>query len=373
MQKKLSNIIERWFILEPALFEVMCMHLLVENSSIACPLRCGQKRIEYNPDLLSRMTDSAIDEALKSEAMRILLKHPYSRRPEDSDLKCAAIGSNMVISDNYTLSEFEIEKPSDMDLPKGMPYEWYVREVQKQQPPSGGQDDGDTEGGIASDTNTDLAGLWEEDDLTAQLINGIIQNVKDWGSLSGKGAEIIQSSLKAKIDWRKALRGLRGSILSSRKVLTRMKPSRRYGFAAMGSKREFDTKLLVAVDVSGSISTQTLRYFYGVIESAFKYGFQMVDTLQFDCGITTIESIKKATREICAVGRGGTSFQEPIDYAHENGYDGLVILTDGYAPEPNLPVGMKTKILWVCEDEQCYNHNGEWMRNCGRVTIMNTK
>ena len=60
MQKKLSNIIERWFILEPALFEVMCMHLLVENGAIACPLRCGQKRIEYNSDQLSRMTDSEI-------------------------------------------------------------------------------------------------------------------------------------------------------------------------------------------------------------------------------------------------------------------------------------------------------------------------
>ena len=33
------------------------------------------------------------------------------------------------------------------------------------------------------------------------------------------------------------------------------------------------TKLLVAVDVSGSISSNDLSYFYGVVNSAFRYGF----------------------------------------------------------------------------------------------------
>ena len=370
MDKKLSNIIERWFITEPALFEVMCMHRLMENYAISCPLRSGQKRIEYNPDLLSRLTNEAIEEALKVEALRILLKHPYSRRPENSDLVCAAIGSNMVVSDNYTIQEYEIDSPSDLKLKTGMNYEWYVSEVQKHIDSNSSSGDNDES---EQQDKRDLSGLWEEDELTAQLINSLIKNIKDWGSITGQMAELITQSLKAKIDWKKALRGLRGSILSSKKVLTRMKPSRRYGFDAMGSKRELDTRLLVAVDVSGSITNQTLQYFYGVIESAFKYGFTCIDTIQFDCGITNVESIKHAKREVVVLGRGGTSFKEPIDFAHENGYDGLIILTDGYAPEPELPIGMHTKILWVCEDEICYNDHHKWMEHSGRVTIMKTK
>ena len=70
------------------------------------------------------------------------------------------------------------------------------------------------------------------------------------------------------------------------------------------------------------------------------------------------------------VGRGGTSFNEPIQYAHENRYDGLVMLTDGYAPEPLIPDGMKTKIVWVCRDRESYENAHQWMEKSGRVCIM---
>ena len=149
-----------------------------------------------------------------------------------------------------------------------------------------------------------------------------------------------------------------------------MKPNRRTGFQNMGSIRRFDTKLLVAVDVSGSISTESLRYFYGVINSAFKYGFESIDVIQFDCGIKLVQNLSKVVREVPVLGRGGTSFQEPIDYAHENGYDGLLMLTDGYAPEPQIPDGFKAGILWVCENEDCLNHHRRWMEKSGRTCVM---
>jgi len=138
----------------------------------------------------------------------------------------------------------------------------------------------------------------------------------------------------------------------------------------MGSIRRFDTKLLVAVDVSGSISSEALSYFYGVVNSAFKYGFEAIDVVQFDCGITKIQSLKKIMREVTALGRGGTSFQEPVDYANENDYDGLLILTDGYAPEPTIPDGMHCKIIWVCQDKNCYDTHHSWMEKLGRVCTM---
>ena len=80
-----------------------------------------------------------------------------------------------------------------------------------------------------------------------------------------------------------------------------------------------------------------------------------------------IQSLKKVMRETVAVGRGGTSFQEPIDYAHGNGYDGLLILTDGCAPEPVIPEGMRCQIIWVCQNEECNKLNRHWMEKSGRV------
>ena len=372
MQERYTHILERWFITEPLLFSVLCMHELVQNAQMSCPLRSGRKKLEYNPDIVREMSDDGLEEALRAEAVRLLLKHPYERRPEGCSQKAMGLGSNLVVGDNYKHPRFRIETPEDFGLKTGMSYEWYARMVE-QQNESGGQggDDGDDDGQQSmSDKHRDLAELWDEDELTVQMINEVINTTKSWGSLGGNFAELLQASVKAKINWRNIFAGFRASIISSKRKLTRMKPNRRTGFDNMGSVRRFDTKLLVAVDVSGSISTESLKYFYGVINSAFRYGFESIDVIQFDCGVRAVHNLKKVIKDVAIVGRGGTSFQEPIDYAHENGYDGLVVLTDGYAPEPTIPDGFKTGILWVCENESCLKQHKKWMEKTGRACVM---
>jgi predicted metal-dependent peptidase len=138
----------------------------------------------------------------------------------------------------------------------------------------------------------------------------------------------------------------------------------------MGSIRRFNTRLLVAVDVSGSVSDKSVSDFYGVVNSAFRYGFESVDVLQFDHGVQSVVSLTKAVKDFAVCGRGGTSFQEPVDFAHMNGYEGLVILTDGEASPPRIPEGMKTGILWVCVDRDSYDEHKDWMSRTGRVCMM---
>ncbi len=375
MQERYSNILEQWFIMEPPLFQVLCVHELVANTQMKCPLRSGRRKLEYNPEIVVEMSDEALEEALRAEAVRLLLKHPYERRPDGCSQQAMGLGSNLVIGDNYSHPRFHIETPQDFNLKRGMSFEWYAREVEKQQE---GSSSGDSEnespnggGGMGSnEKHRDLAELWDEDDMAVQLINGIISSTKQWGSIPGNLAEILTSSLKAKINWRNIFAGFRASIISSKRKLTRMRPNRRTGFDNMGSVRRFDTKLLVAVDVSGSISTESLQYFYGVINSAFRYGFESIDVIQFDHGVRAVHNLKKVVKDVAILGRGGTSFQEPIDYAHENGYDGLVMLTDGYAPPPTIPDGFKTGLLWVCENQDCLDHHKSWMETMGRTCVM---
>ena len=371
MQERYSHILEQWFIMEPPLFQVLCIHELVPNTQMKCPLRSGRKKLEYNPVIVVEMSDDALEEALRAEAVRLLLKHPYERRPDGCSQQAMGLASNLVVGDNYSHPRFRIETPADFGLKSGMNYEWYAREVEKQQSDGGnGDGDNDSESGGIGEKHRDLAELWEEDELTVQMINGVISSTKSWGSISGNFAEILTSSLKAKINWRNVFAGFRASIISSKRKLTRMKPNRRTGFDNMGSIRRFDTKLLVAVDVSGSISSESLQYFYGVINSAFKYGFESIDVVQFDCGVRVVQNLKKVVKDVGIVGRGGTSFQEPVDFAHENGYDGLIMLTDGYAPAPDIPEGFKAGILWVCENEDCLNHHKHWMEKSGRTCVM---
>ena len=372
MEERYTRILEWWFITEPPLFQVLCIHELVPNTQMSCPLRSGRKKLEDNPDIVKELSDHALEEALRAEAVRLLLKHPYERRPDGCSQKAMGLASNLVVGDNYKHPRFRIETPQDMGLKSGMNYEWYARMVE-QQNSSGGQGNEDGEEGGSQgpgDRHRDLAELWDEDELVVQMINEVISTTKSWGSIGGNFAEVLQASVKAKINWRNVFAGFRASIISSKRKLTRMRPNRRTGFDNMGSTRRFDTKLLVAVDVSGSIPSKSLEYFYGVINSAFRYGFESIDVIQFDCGIRAVHSLKKVIKDVAIIGRGGTSFQEPIDYAHENGYDGLVILTDGFAMEPTIPDGFKTGILWVCENESCLKQHKDWMEKSGRTCVM---
>ena len=392
MRERIAHILERWFISEPALFQVLCTHSIEENKSMPCAIRSGARKVEYNPDFLKEMGDQALDQALRAEAIRILLKHPYQRKPDACSQQAIAVGSNLTIGDNYQMGNLNIERPGDYELPGGREYEWYSRRIQEMLPPGAGEDgnggDGDcasgSGGGGKSDERTDrLAGnaerntalseLWDEDELTVAMIDGIIESTKDWGTLAGNFAEKLKASAKAKINWRNVLSGFRASILSTERKLTRMRPNRRTGFENMGSIRRFDTRLLVAVDVSGSISSADLSYFYGVVNSAFRYGFSAVDVIQFDAGVRVVQTLKKVLRDVTVLGRGGTSFQEPINFAHENGYDGLVILTDGYALEPVIPDNMRCKIVWVCNDQESYENSHRWMEKSGRVCTMQLK
>ena len=389
MRERIAHILERWFISEPALFQVLCTHSIEENTSMPCPVRSGARKVEYNPDFVKEMSDEALDQALRTEAIRILLKHPYQRKPDACSQQAISVGSNLTIGDNYQFGSLHTEQPGDYDLPTGREYEWYSRRIQELLPPeadgdgNGAGDGSDAQGkgsgdgdprtdrlSDQADKNTALSELWDEDDLAVAMIDGIIEGTKEWGSLAGNFAERLKASAKARINWRNVLSGFRASILSTQRKLTRMRPNRRTGFDNMGSIRRFDTKVLVAVDVSGSISSSDLSYFYGVVNSAFRYGFTAVDVIQFDAGVRVVQSLKKVLRDVAVLGRGGTSFQEPIDYAHENGYDGLVILTDGYAPQPVLPDNMRCKLVWVCNNRESYESSHGWMEKTGRVCIM---
>ena len=386
---------EKWFLMEPPLFQVLSIHELTPNTRMKCPLRSGKRKLEYNPNLISKFTLLRLEQALKVEAIRILLKHPYQRKPFNCSNISAALASNIVIGDNYSYPGLEIEAPIDFGLEQGMNYEWYAVQLENLQSNNGNgkmdksstsdrednaednEDDNaenDKENNTGSDENgerySNLAGLWDEDDFTSLEINSIIARTEQWGSLAGNLTMLLKNSLKAKINWRNILAGFRASIISSKRKLTRMKPNRRTGFDNMGSTLQYDSRLLVAVDVSGSVTLNDLQYFYGVINSAFKYGFQAIDTIQFDYGIRQVQTLKKTFREVALTGGGGTSFQEPVDYAHKMNYDGLVILTDGFAPAPVIPEGFRTKILWVLDNEKNYNTNCQRLKLSGRVCTM---
>lgn len=217
--------------------------------------------------------------------------------------------------------------------------------------------------------------LWEEDQFQARQITDLVQSTTQWGSLPGNMVELIKKAAEGKIDYRGALRTFRSSILSQKRRLTRMRPSRRFGFEQMGSHYDFTTRLLIAIDTSGSVGSEELGRYFRIITTFFKYGIQEIDVLMFDWDVQgepiTFTEAKKSKQEFKVCGRGGTNFQAPIDYVKEHpNYDGLIIITDGFAPIPEVPPFLRTKLLWVIDNEPSYKQNYESLRKTGRVCLM---
>ena len=149
--------------------------------------------------------------------------------------------------------------------------------------------------------DSQISELWEENEEACCNINEFIEVAtasNNWGSVAGKLQGLIKASLKVDMDYRKMLSLFKTSVISSRRRLTRMRPNRRSGFDAMGSRYELSTNLLIAVDVSGSVSDRSLQFFFSVINRLFKYGVEKLDVLQFDAQIQgEIEPLKKARND----------------------------------------------------------------------------
>ena len=398
---------EEWFLQEPAFFALFCTQRMQENVKMECALRCGQGVIEYNPLILEKKNYRQVEQLMRIEMIRLFLKHPYERQPDGCSREAMALGSDCTIEDGYCFlnEKLPLKGPGFYHLPMGETYEYYAKKIQEQNQKDDDRDgkgnnnenrsatgndgnsdngndannaDGNDRGNEANENkenrneDRDKAELWREDALRRSRINDLIERTSDWGTIPGDIVERIKASTKARTNNSYIMQGFRSSIISSRRQLTRMKPNRRTGFLQMGNSRQFDTSLLVAVDVSGSVTEPQIADFYSVVNRVFRFGIAKIDCVQFDSCLGEIKPLQHASNEIKVVGRGGTSFQPIFDFLDGNStiYDGVMILTDGQAPPPIVPDHFKINVLWVCSDRQAYEANKEWMTASGRVCFI---
>lgn len=428
VRERIQKEVEQWFLTEPVFFTVYCSHSLVMNANMLCPLRSGKGRIEYNPAIIETMSDTMLRDLMRIEVIRILLQHPYARQPMGCPSIVLQKASDLVISPAYNLAWANLSHPEDFDLPTGQHYEWYAyrlnedldklcngtgnskqgeqqeqQEIEQQQGQGSSQgedsteynsqtkfagrrekqqstddvqsNDGDDVTSASDKPSSGYTDLWEEDPFQLRMITDIVQSSSQWGSLPADMVELIKKAAEGKIDYRGVLRMFRSSILTQKRRLTRMRPSRRFGFEQMGSRYDFTTRLLIAIDTSGSVGSEELGRYFRIITTFFKYGIQEIDVLMFDTEVhgdpLPLTEAKKSKQEFKVKGRGGTDFQTPIDYmvAHPQ-YDGLIILTDGDAPNPEVPPHLRTKLLWVIDNESSYKYRYDSLRKTGRVCLM---
>ncbi len=414
-EKRLSAIIKNWFITEPLLFSVVTTHHLVMNDRLTVPMRTGRLCIEFSDLLTSELSDAQLTDFLKIEAYRILLKHPYARQPYKANPTALQLASDVILSKYFTppsgietagvvYLKSQAWRFSTLDFPLGKRWadtdelrfyqrnlqvdratgllktvddltfeQWYKRLLFliRETSAGGGEASG---AGALSDYDlsavTESAELWQEDENAQNQIDDKIKKAEienGWGETGGNLVRTLQDEADFSFDYRRALTKFRANIVSVNRRLTRMKPSRRYGFAAMGSRYERKADILIAVDVSGSITDESFARFYHAIKNFFFLKIiENIDLVFFDVNLKNTTPVKftKNLKLAEITGRGGTNFQPPIDYFLENRnhYSGMIIFTDGEGDVPEMTgaIGNST-ILWILDSRLAWEKSRWWI------------
>jgi predicted metal-dependent peptidase len=210
-------------------------------------------------------------------------------------------------------------------------------------------------------------GTWEEfdnlDEATKKLIKTQTEHIlkevvdqvtKSRGKIPGEMAEIIDKISKLnppKFNWRAYVRRFVGGSIKTFTKMSRQKPNFRF-IENPGLKHKEKRHILVAVDTSGSVSTNELIEFLHEIHHISRSGTE-VTLVQCDTAISHIGKFDPK-KDFEIHGRGGTNFHPVTDYydANKKKYNCLIYLTDGEAPAPEKCRG---PVLWVISSQSQLN------------------
>ena len=373
----MDKIMFRWFNEDAVLLGVWCLLEKTEDTkvkTVALDTRSTIISLRYNPEYLDKLKEEQLELILVSECFKVLLKHPTTRLKQPPQV--SSMSSQITINDSI-LNKFPFEKseeyfisPQGLKLESDKWYEYYFEKIMEN------LDDitkklskifKDNKELLAEYMNPENQNneYWAENDLfdadVKHMVDEHKHSMKNWGTYTGDMMGKIVAANSPKISYKEIIRRFRNSIMTTKTSSSRMKVNRRYDLAQPGKKREYTTKIIFAVDSSGSMSDDDLREGFAVINSVCKHA--ELEYVLFDTKITLTEKkFKNAKKSFKIAGRGGTDFTEVCEYAQNKKVDGLVIYTDGEAPPPQ-PKG--TKVLWLLTDG-----NKKPPTNFGQVAVL---
>lgn len=230
------------------------------------------------------------------------------------------------------------------DLMPHMSSEYYFNKLKKLQKEMG-------EGSTVDDHSQ-----WEKSDLTdeqkSRLMKKHMKALLDGCSDEEKSTidkAIIDEIYKSDIDWKQQLRSFMANSEETFTVHTRKKRNKRFGIYQPGTTSESKLKLVVAVDTSGSVSTEWLNMIFGEIDRMFDDSKMELYVIEADCQIHTVYKYKK-NMKITAKGRGGTAYIPAFNKAKELGADAFIYCGD--MDTSDVPEKPKFPVLWAIVGSQ---------------------
>jgi len=244
-------------------------------------------------------------------------------------------------------------------FPKEEAAEWYfsrlmesedAKDAIENKPVEGEEGDGEGQGmGPAIPGTTDDHEGW--DDLSEEereLVKGKVrQAVEDavkecdkkgqWGSVGAGTRGKIRELISKEVPWQSILRNFVGMTRRANRHSNVRRLNRKYTGIHPGIQRGYTSSIAVYIDQSGSVSESELQLLFGELRNLAKQTEFVC--FHFDTEVDEASEMtwrKGKTPSAHRTRCGGTCFKAPSEHANKNKsrFDGYLILTDGYAPDP---------------------------------------
>lgn len=321
----------------------------------------------YNPDFVNGLTHEELKAVLIHESMHVLLHHIARASHFNYGMKGFNIAADMAINCSIQNLPQGALYPKTFSLPDHEAAEWYYRKLKEQAEKSGQsvEEMAGAKGGLVDDHS-----MWGDcdDDVVKEKIRGIAQKAikeqeqKGWGSIPGDVVAKVLAANRSVVNWKKEVRYFINKLVlhghkSTRSRINRREQSLKINrvpelqdvYLNPGKRKHYTSRLLVAIDTSGSVSNENLSEFVDEINGMINH--VQCDYICFDTQLYgEPKPFSKKAKHVEVKGRGGTSFEPICEYIDKAGYDGLIIMTDGYAPFPAKP---RARVMW------CLTKSGE--------------
>jgi predicted metal-dependent peptidase len=214
--------------------------------------------------------------------------------------------------------------------------------------------------GAGDDTGMDTHEGWGDmSDEDRELMKGKIKEAVEkavrradgsnmWGSVGAATREKLRQLISNEIPWQSVLKQFCGTTRRADRASSIRRIHRKYAGIHPGAYRDYKANIAVYLDQSGSVSDSDLEMFAAELQGLSK---RVTFTL-FNFDTEVDEKSERELRqgrkvELFRTRCGGTDFA--CVTKHVNGpkgkrFDGALILTDGYAPDPGIS---RTKLGWV--------------------------
>ena len=394
--KRMDKVVFNWFAHDAMLFQTWTMldkYPSTDIRTIGIYTKTTLPHIKYNPEFIKALNDEHLEFVMTSEALKMLLRHCTTRFLDPAFASNAS--SKMVLNkllNSYSSNDKSVEelfKDFEVDKDDIETFEDGYREIidnlpdidtdqlkKKYQQKSSGStsEDGSAEGsgeGEDGEESNEEGGFkdsrdaldaykdpfnegadgWGENSEFDSNVSDVINNAKSSkpGSVTGGIMSEILASMQSGVNYRSILSLFGTSIMKEKSITSRMKRNRRYGLERPGFRNKEISRMLVCLDVSGSMSDDDLSEGFNMINHCCRHS--QLDFLEFDTEIKHIEkNLKKGRTKYTVHGRGGTDADLVFRYAEKYKYDGIIVFTDGYLSVPTPPKN-KIKTLWLITEK----------------------